>query len=430
VPKYNTQPTPRVLFEALPAEILEKLTGLVGSWRSVTAEEEVHESEYDVLVSFAADVDRRSPELHVLSFGATRLKSGAMGLGIIKDMATTASEIAVPDELPTHEQELLANTVVPHISAGDKKVWRRAFFDGAGFKSTTDRTLSGACEALVAVGPEAYLYALKMRRGDDGLGGLLYSLPPETTGHASWLAAFLAELDERGLLAASNQAGWREATKWAPKYLVEQMDAFERINQERELLLAEMSARQIEACDAIVEASNRAESSEWRLLSADGDSLVNAVATELRKFGFEVAEGDVAQRANEAALLEDLIVRYPARPEWECLVEVKGYKAGAKVNDVRQVAGRPSIAYAAREGRAPDAVWHVVNAWRFRDPSSRPTAIPNEAVDLAVLTEVNGALIDTRDLFTRGRAVDLGEISAESVAAEMMAAVTRWPSLN
>lgn len=126
------------------------------------------------------------------------------------------------------------------------------------------------------------------------------------------------------------------------------------------------------------------------------------------------------------AKLEDLRITDPAYDaHWTCLVEVKGYGKGAKTNDVAQIAGRPSVAFGVAEGRAPDAVWHVVNAWRDRPPTSRPEAIPN-ALDLAPLAAANGRLIDTRDPFRAWRDVTEGVTPAAQVRDSLRTGEVRW----
>lgn len=106
-------------------------------------------------------------------------------------------------------------------------------------------------------------------------------------------------------------------------------------------------------------------------------------------------------------------------------MEVKGYTKGAKVTDVSQIAGRPSVAYAVEQGKAPDAVWHIVNGWRTKDPTTRERAIPND-LDLEPLTRADGCLIDTRDLFRAWREVQEGRATADGVREAMREAVTRW----
>lgn len=69
VPVYNSQPRPRVLLEALPPEVAEELTALVPTAHIVKEGEEVHEAEYDLLVTCSSDAGRRSEHMHVLSFG-------------------------------------------------------------------------------------------------------------------------------------------------------------------------------------------------------------------------------------------------------------------------------------------------------------------------------------------------------------------------
>lgn len=134
---------------------------------------------------------------------------------------------------------------------------------------------------------------------------------------------------------------------------------------------------------------------------------------------------DAHHDAVTGAKLEDLRATDPDTPGWTALIEVKGYLNGAKVNDVVKITGRPSVAFAAETHRAPETVWHVVNAWRQTDPATREVAIAN-VNDLQPLTAAGGALIDTRDLFTAWRDVQEGRTTQQEARASLRAARTRW----
>lgn len=125
------------------------------------------------------------------------------------------------------------------------------------------------------------------------------------------------------------------------------------------------------------------------------------------------------------AKLEDLRVSDPDVSDWIGLVEIKGYSKGAKVRDVAQVIGRPIVGFVKENGREPSAVWHVVNANRGEDPSSRALAIPDDR-DLEALAQANGMLIDTRDLFRAARAVEARVWDAADVRRTLREARRRW----
>ncbi|MGW5721880.1 hypothetical protein ACWEVP_37300 [Amycolatopsis sp. NPDC003865] len=142
----------------------------------------------------------------------------------------------------------------------------------------------------------------------------------------------------------------------------------------------------------------------------------------LETLGFTVR--DLDQVHPEGQRREDLRVSNPDAPAWEAIVEVKGYTAGAKVNDLNRVL-RWQTHYVRENQRNPDALWHVVNAFRQTDPAARPIPIP-DAGDLENLVEENGVLIDTRDLFRVQRDVETGSADRIAVRTSLRAATGRW----
>ena len=96
---------------------------------------------------------------------------------------------------------------------------------------------------------------------------------------------------------------------------------------------------------------------------------------------------------------EDLRVTDLDAPEWEALVEVKGYRGGAAVTDLAKLHRWQSY-YVAEAGKQPAALWHIVNHFRHGDPTTRLPVLPNDR-DLDNLASENGVVIDTRDLFKR-----------------------------
>ncbi|WP_075764688.1 maleylpyruvate isomerase N-terminal domain-containing protein [Actinoalloteichus fjordicus] len=120
---------------------------------------------------------------------------------------------------------------------------------------------------------------------------------------------------------------------------------------------------------------------------------------------------------------EDLRVRDPDEPGWEAIVEIKGYTRGAQVNHLARIR-RWASRYATDHGRAPDALWHVVNHFRTTDPSARPVVLPDDDALVDLVAE-GGVLIDTRDLFTAARDVQAGTVAAD-VRKLLCGARGRW----
>ncbi|MEV8085013.1 hypothetical protein [Pseudarthrobacter oxydans] len=423
---FNVQPRPRVLFENSPQDLLTKeLLEVVPTFKLITNVEKVHEEEYDILVTFAPSARRRSEHLHVLSFGAVTaggFVEDSQDYSFSRDVSTLANELAIPGDAPPALATLLKATVIPNVPEGQKEAWRLVRHMPS-YRATIaeDGNLASRCIPLVHVGAKQSVYALLTERG----GKLNLVLPAETQQHEAWLRLFLDMVGNVDPDSVPPNLDWKTSERWSPPELSRHVVDLGALRQAHEEALKEFQRREQELQAQVEESTRLADQGTRRILTSDGDELVEAVTTVLEDLGFTVRDMDDHHDERTGAKLEDLRVEDPSDPDWLSLVEVKGYTKGAKVNDVAQITGRPAVSYTKETGQEPPAVWHVVNAWRGTNPSTRPQAIPNDD-DLRPLTEAGGALIDTRDLFEAWRDVSAGTADAESVRASLRDSKTRW----
>jgi hypothetical protein len=424
---FNAKPRPRVLFENVPVDLVDELTSLVPTAKIIDSDEKVHESEYDLLVTFAWDAGKRSKHLHVLSFGATvgdYVKADGHEFRLLRGHATLAHEISIPQGSRPALAKLLSVSVVPEIEEGNKSTWELP--DDLNTWTMGSRTgdLKAMCAPLLHLGSEEFVYAFERQRSTDAGSGYSLSLPEETTSHALWLRTFLDLVSEIDPSIVPASVDWPTSKEWAPPALRRVVEGLESLSDDREKAIAAFDVRESSLNQELAEIAKEAEEGPQRMLTADGDELVAAVLGALQDLGFLVEDMDDHHDTKTGAKLEDLRITDPSDEYWTCLAEVKGYAKGAKVNDVPQITGRPSVAFTKETGDEPSTVWHIVNAWRNTDPSTRPKAIDNDD-DLQPLTDAQGALIDTRDLFRAWRDVH-NHADPSSVRASLKSALTRW----
>ena len=402
-------PRPRVLFESVPAELFDALAAFAPTVGRFGEDiEQIHESDWDLVVSFDSDPETPST-VHVLSFGGIGFTEVATGTRLIAPARETelhARSVHKGDDCPAAFAGLVERTIVATAPPPPRQTF--ALFPQKWF------------EAIATVGDERAPYA-----GLIGVGNQhVLALPDHTTEHALWLSAFLEYLRMKDPVRFPALPAWQQGEEWATPEMKSYLASLDEIASERTETLARLEAKELAARSALGESTATARNGVHRLLTSDGNELVEAVLGLFKEFGFDVADRDEHHIAHTGAKLEDLMVTEPS-DGWVCLVEVKGYTKGAKVNEVPKIAGRPSVAFAAEHGRPPESVWHIVNPWRTTDPSTRPPAIPNDN-DLASLTEACGCLIDTRDLFRAWRDIQEGTVTADLVRRSLRGAVTRW----
>ncbi|WOH17691.1 hypothetical protein IRJ34_15250 [Paenarthrobacter sp. GOM3] len=417
MPVYNSQPRPRVLLEALPPEVAEELTALVPTAHIVKEGEEVHEAEYDLLVTCSSDAGRRSEHMHVLSFGPKYLDAWPRDSGTggyvhpERNNRTLASEVHIPPTVDTEARALLEQTVVANITVGEKFTWSRL-----GSRETT---------SLLELGKERYLYALLWPRTRKEGSAMSLVLPPETTNHRAWFVWFLRLLNKIDPDTFPGDPNWTLSPEWSTAETLVVHDQLTKVHEKRSKLLAELDEREKAVASKLEDARAADKVGFQRLLTADGDELESAVQEVLTEIGFTVQNMDGHHDHVTKAKLEDLRVSDPEDPDWIALVEIKGYMKGARTNDVAQILGRPMRAYILEAGREPSTVWHIVNHERAVDPSTRNDAVPND-LDLEGITDAGGALIESRQLFLALRDLQSGNIDAATIRHSLKNARTRW----
>ncbi|MBW3669793.1 MAG: hypothetical protein KY443_11345 [Actinobacteria bacterium] len=161
-----------------------------------------------------------------------------------------------------------------------------------------------------------------------------------------------------------------------------------------------------------------------RLLTAQGDDLVQAAVGALTDLGFEVLDMDTVW--SEGDKLEDLRVRLPGG-DWTAVVEVRGYAKGAQQRDLLRI-GRFVLRYLRELETMPDAAWYLVNQVRSQDPASRPKALASNDPEIAEFSEGEspGLVIDTVELFKLWQAVVHKRVSQEEARTLLTGSAGRF----
>ncbi len=202
---------------------------------------------------------------------------------------------------------------------------------------------------------------------------------------------------------------WRGARKWMTVDECRAKDHVDAVEEQFREAERQYAMQRVSAQDELSIRIAEADAGLRRLLRSQDDALVSAVVSTLSSFGFEVQLMDETN-APKGAKLEDLRVTSPDEADWVALAEVRGYKGGAKTDDLIRI-GAFSRRMLLDEGREPSASWYIVNQFINDPPDSRPTAFSARPSDLAAFAETGGAVFDSRDLFLLHRDVDDGKLS-------------------
>lgn len=151
-----------------------------------------------------------------------------------------------------------------------------------------------------------------------------------------------------------------------------------------------------------------------RLITAQGEELVDEVAKALKDIGFNVI--DVDQLVGEKGpKREDLRLRHLDKggEEWNAIVEVRGYaRSEGKTADLQRLA-RFADLYKKETGQAPDKRIYIVNGQlELLLPSQRQEPLASSTEDLQIFSESDGILIWSIDLFRAIKATDPNDYPA------------------
>ena len=232
-------------------------------------------------------------------------------------------------------------------------------------------------------------------------------LLPRVHNLAAWFRAFLTELHKLDPVRVP-QAPPRlfEASDW---YTLKERSLTDQISNTRSKLetlnteLGQLETKLVAETAEVDRATRRA-------LWADGDDLTSAAKEILSDLGFAVRDMD-AELAKGEPKHEDLRLTLPSAPDWEAIVEVKGYPNSTKTSDARQIREYRER-YISEERRPPDLTVWLANPFRNLEPSSRP--VPDSNVkDTA---EAVGALhVLVPDLYRQWALVEAERLDRQTV---------------
>jgi len=265
--------------------------------------------------------------------------------------------------------------------------------------------------------------AVMLTRTDNHLGVAWLPYPPFSP--VPWVELICGQWAESDCEAFPDFGDWRKRREWmVPEEieLVEQIDVLET----QKLVTVQRMNADIEALeDSLTVASTQANTGLRRLITAQGDELVQAVSGALVELGFAVESMD-ENIAPGHPKKEDLRITHEASAEggWTAIVEVRGYsRSGGKTADFMRLA-RFAELFAKEKGKAPSKLIYVVNGPIDLAPHLRPAPFEPTNEDLEVFAEAGGLVVPTQLLFQALKGCSTLDLSA--LADSLMSSVGCW----
>jgi hypothetical protein len=354
--------------------------------------------EWDIVVSKATSVNGQG-HMHALAFGcryvgALRFSRTPIEVNYLGQQPSQVMH--VPDDLPDRLRPLIIGELIPYLQAQSHRPYLQLSGEPLKFQGPVVPFVIDADKNMIAGAFE--------HRKDRWS----WALPYVPEHPELWFAAALDDWHQRTPQLVPLSPGWTTREPWMTQDEIATRADLEALNLERMMITEKFNSRELELRSAQSAASAAADGGMRRLLTAQGESLVEATIEALRQLKFGVENVD-ENTSPGTAKVEDLHLTDPDEPAWTNITEVRGYTGGAKVSDLQRI-GRFAALFLQRTGELPNSRWYLVNQFLAADPDTRHAPLAGAEDDVKEFAKDGGLVLDTRELFQLLRAVEAGRI--------------------
>ena len=425
---------PQVLVWGFPPDEFRAIEGLFSGAKRIFGLDEAHQAEWDLLIVRDQDLGDVNPDLFVIAFGGnfigfpaeTGRPTGTETL-VVRDLQddppkgrtrlrSVATKFEAPAGVPVPFVDLVSDDLVPLLANESSHSCLFAYTRKDGELSAPSFEIPGIEPLLQGSDGATYAAHFRMRGGK----GRCLTLPFGAS--LGWIVAAVNHWHTIDRKQFPGSLDWMDkAIKWLTP---EEQEAAQRWVEAMEASEAAKTAEK-GAQDEFYKAREAAAGGVFRLLTADGRPLEEAVRDAFTDLGFIVRDMDKEWPADDR--LEDLRISPPDRPEWVAVVEVKGYlRSRGKAEDLINLTARYGRRFRETEKRDPDAYWYVLNHEMGADPDARKLVFEGSDGELRSFASVGGLAIDTRDLFLLWRAVRHGNVPADEARTKIVGTTGRF----
>ncbi len=430
----GARPRPRVAllgnFASKEVEDLRKLFPSV--WSAVNIgqlEKKVHFSEIDLLgISDGVEIAGHWPDqVHVICFSKEfeSLPGPIPNSYIVLSEITETEEFSLPDvPLPLDRQRAMDLSQLssvrgwPQIQALESR--RTYMGDTLIYEEAQHGLRAGAL--ISAVHTEMPLAVLYSRPGSN-LG--VAWLPNPIFTRVPWIELIALHWAQTDHERFPEFGDWTRSPEWMVLEEVALRRKIDALEDEKRIMITRLDEEIGRVTRELAETTLKANKGRRRLLTAQGEELVEEVAAVFEGWGYLVQRMD---QIIDPGLpkREDLRLTDPGKEPatWEAIVEIRGYARSAGTTADLQRLGRFATFYQTEKGRLPDKRLYVVNGQLELSPSQRQQPLASAGEDIQVFAEEGGVVISTLDLFRAAKA--LQPLDYEAIRQSIKSAQGRW----
>jgi hypothetical protein len=249
-------------------------------------------------------------------------------------------------------------------------------------------------------------------------------LPHKTFCKQAWVRTLAEQWSKHDPVGLPGLGEWRSCPKWMTREEDSIRRAIDSLAAERTSAIADYEMRIQKLQDELDAATASADRGRRRLITSQGQALVDEVAAAFRVMGFHVQDMDTALAPGQVRREDLRLTDSEGKCDWECIVEVHSHaKSSGKTSDLGRL-NRFAELYAAEKGHLPSKRFYVVNGETDLFPDQRTRPFLGAVEDVAVFAECNGLIIWTVDLFQALQ--DASEAQIETLRASLKESTGIW----
>lgn len=261
-------------------------------------------------------------------------------------------------------------------------------------------------ESSIVIDPYSKLpFAVIFMRQKINLG--VAWLPNDIFDEVAWVELIVTEWSKIDPSKFPNFGDWTKSKEWLTKTEIDIIKDIKELEERKILVKNEIDKEIILKASLLAEATISANKGRRRLLTAQGNELVEEVKIFFQRTGFRVASMDEIIPEGTPKK-EDLriITELPSGYNWEAIVEIRGYaRSGGTTADISRL-GRFALFYQSEKGKMPDKIIYVVNGQIELNPSQRQPPLISSPEDVKEFSEQNGLLMSTIDIYNASNTMD------------------------
>jgi len=250
-------------------------------------------------------------------------------------------------------------------------------------------------------------------------------LPSDKFSIVPWVELICTEWAKLDQERFPDFGDWTKTPDWMTTKEIELRNETNKLISELEKLTAEHKNRISDLEGQLIHTSLLVNNGKRRLITAQGNELLEEVAQSFNELGYSVTIVD-EELGDDAPKREDLRIHDPNIKTWEAIVEVRGHmKSSGQTSDLNRLP-RFAKLYRKETGKEPDKLIYVVNGQiELSSPQQRQKPFASAPDDVKTFGELEGLVIWTLDLFKLLKLVKTEDDKAR-IRKSLMDSVGYW----